>query len=118
MTEKQNVVKMVKVFVPGNIHQFDVSDFPADAQRSVKGALYFRPNTVFNITEAEADQVKKARPDIANFLRFTPVPVRTKKNVDDNKAKEPVQTPKIESNKNSHTGKGKGEKDASKPPKK
>lgn len=59
----------LRIIVSAQCPQFDVSKFPKDAERNGrKGALYFRPNSIANITKDEWECVKKDRPDLLRFL--------------------------------------------------
>lgn len=68
MKTKTKQLNKIQAQVVAGAPQFDVSEFPAKAERSVKGALYFRPNTLMTITADEFKTVQDKRPDMVKYI--------------------------------------------------
>jgi len=65
-------------------------DVPADAERSVEGALHFRPGSAKWITAAELAHIQATEPDLAGKLR-----VLAEDGTDEPKAKAAVPASKV-----------------------
>ncbi len=75
MTTMRMTMSNVTIHIAVGVQPFQLEDFPKDAKRSVKGALYLRGNATKTITEDELEALKKARPDlVAHKLRVLPIP--------------------------------------------
>lgn len=60
---------MLIVQVAHGIHPFQIDDFPAAAARSVKGALYFAPNTTKEMTADEWAHIQQKHAGSAASMR-------------------------------------------------
>jgi hypothetical protein len=60
---------MILVQVASGIPPQQVDDFGAGVERSVKGAVYFRPNTLRSLTRGEYEHICAAHPHLASKLR-------------------------------------------------
>jgi len=59
---------MILIQVASGIPPQQVDDFGEGVERSVKGALYFRPNTLRTVTRGEYDHICTAHPHLASKL--------------------------------------------------
>jgi hypothetical protein len=80
---------MILVQVASGIPPQQVDDFGAGVERSVKGAVYFRPNTLRSLTKGEYEHICKAHSHLASKLRVI-------KDTDPNQVR--VLKPVVESN--------------------
>lgn len=60
---------MLLVQVANGIAPQQVDDFGPGVERSVKGALYFRPNTLRSMTKGEFDHIQQSHPQLAAKLK-------------------------------------------------
>lgn len=51
-----------------------IDDFPAQAERSVKGAIYFHPGAVKDVTADEWAHIQKAHPDFSKMCTVLVAP--------------------------------------------
>lgn len=72
---------MILIQVASGIPPQQVDDFGEGVERSVKGALYFRPNTLRTLTKSEYEHICEKHPKLAAKFRVLkdtdPYPIPT-----------------------------------------